>query len=280
VIKSVIRTLLHPLRRPISWAFQRGLVPGALRRLLPYRWALEPFTIYGDGWTCRWFPAEFDSVGRRIFWTGLRDWERETLPVMLQNISQAKCFIDVGANTGIYSVLGCTINPAVRVVAVEPTPRVCRALENNIAQNGYANRVTVLNIALADKEGEVDFHEAHDATMSSLAPKGYRGQTGKVIQVKCRTLDAVVAEMGLHPDFIKIDVEGFEGVVLSGAHEVLRTHRPRLVLEANPGDATGPVAAILGRYGYHFHLITDQGPQPRPELVPHPVYRNWLCLPD
>src|SRR5580698_771785 len=74
--------LLHPLRGPITWACQRGYLPSGVRRYLPWRWALEPFTVYGSGWQCRWFPTEFDSVGHRLFWSGLRKWEKETSPII------------------------------------------------------------------------------------------------------------------------------------------------------------------------------------------------------
>ena len=80
--------------------------------------------------------------------------------------------------------------------------------------------------------------------MGSLAVNGYHGQRGKVIQVKCRTLDSIVEEFNLEPDFIKIDVEGFEHIVLSGASQTLSKFRPRIVLEANPGDPAAEMTEI------------------------------------
>src|SRR5262249_36575291 len=112
-----------------------------------------------------------------------------------------------------------------------------------------------------------------------LAAEGYQGQRGEIVQVQCRTLDSIAEELNLEPDFLKIDVEGFEDAVLSGAHTVLRKSRPRIVLEANPGDPCDPVAAILEIHGYKVQSITGAGPKPRNALVPDEAYRNWLCLP-
>lgn len=274
-----LQRLLHPLRGPVSWACQRGLLPPEVRRFLPWRWVLEPFTIYGTGWQCRWFPTEFDSIGHILFWSGLRQWEKETAPVILDNIRRSRCFIDVGANCGIYTVLGCKVNPNVRVVAVEPVPKVYAALAHNVAQNGLDLRVTTLNVAFGNTNGTVSFHEAEDYTMGSLAVDGYHGRRGTVTQVECRTLDSIVEELNLEPDFVKIDVEGFEDVVLSGAERTLSAFRPRIVLEANPGDPGPAMTQILSKYGYGFQNITASGLEKRNEIIPVEEYHNWLCVP-
>ena len=279
ILKALARRALHPLRKPVTWGCQHGFLSTRVQRFLPWRWALEPFTIYGVGWTCQWAPTEFDAIGQRMFWSGLREWEKETAPVVLQNIARSRCFIDVGANCGFYTVAGCALNHRLHVVAVEPVPRTFGALQNNVARNDFASRVTTLNMALGDSDGTVPFHEADDATMSSLDTAGYWGQSGRVIEVACRTLDSVVEELGVEPDFMKIDVEGFEAAVLSGATRVLDRFRPRIVLEANPGDPADRVTEILSRHGYSFRLITNHGLEGRPAIVPDDQFRNWLCLP-
>ena len=270
---------LHPLRRPVTWACQHRLLSSRVRRLFPWRWAVEPFTIYGDGWKCQWYPAEFDDITHSIFWSGLHDYEKETIPVMLDQIRQARCFIDIGANCGIYIVLAATINPNVRIVAIEPVPKICAALTNNVRKNSLHGRVTILNVAVGNSEEIVDFHEAEDTRMGSLSVRGYQGQAGRLIRVQCRTLDSIVAELNIRPDFIKIDVEGFSDAVLSGASRLLETVRPRIVLEANPGDPCPRITKILTKYRYAMHLITDNGLKRHEQIIPSPKYRNWLCVP-
>ncbi len=279
-VKDRAIAFLHPLRGPVTWACQHGLLPSRVRRLLPWRWAaVEPFTIYGNGWKCRWYPAEFDDISHIMFWSGLHDYEKETIPIMLDQIRQARCFIDVGANCGIYTVLAGTINPNVQIVAIEAVPKICAALANNVRQNRLHDRVTILNAAVGNSEGIVDFHEAEDARMGSLSVRGYQGQAGSLIRVQCRTLDSIVTELNILPDFIKIDVEGFSDAVLSGASRLLATVRPRIVLEANPGDPCPRITKILTKHQYAMHLITDNGPERREQINPSPEYRNWLCLP-
>jgi FkbM family methyltransferase len=279
MLKAIARRILHPLRIPITWARQRGILSSQIGRLLPWRWPQEPFTIYGKGWNCRWNAAEFDAIGHRIFWSGLRECEKDAAPVIIENLKHSRCFVDVGANCGIYTVLGCAVNPQLRVVAVEPISRLSMALTNNIAQNGFTSRVTIINAALGESNGKVSFHESVDSTMSSFAIDGYQGQPGKIIQVECKTLDAIVEELQIAPDFLKIDVEGFEDIVLKGAREVLKRFRPRIVLEANPGDPADCMTEILSSYRYTFHNITDTDLRTAAQITPENDHRNWLCVP-
>lgn len=216
-----------------------------------------------------------------MFWSGLRQWEKETSPVILANIRSSSCFLDVGANCGIYTVLGCATNPNLNVVAVEPVPKVCAALAGNVAQNHFDSRVIILGVALADSDGTIFFNESEDSTMGSLALTGYRSQRGRgrVIRVKCRTLDSIVEELNITPDFIKIDVEGFAHLVLKGAKQVLERFRPRIVLEANPGDPGTEITRILVQHRYRFENITESGLQRRDAIIPMEANRNWLCTP-
>jgi hypothetical protein len=107
---------------------------------------------------------------------------------------------------------------------------------------------------------------------------GYAGQKGTVTQVQCRTLDSIVEELKIEPDFLKMDVEGFEHLVLSGGTGVLSRFHPRIVLEANPVDPTTAMTQILLQHGYEFHNITDKGLEKRSEITPVQAYRNWLCV--
>lgn len=278
-MKQTLIPLFRWLRGPVTWACQHGYLSPKIKNVLPWRWATEPFTIYVSGYHCRWLPTIFDDIARVIFWSGIHSWEKETSPIILEHVRRSRCFIDVGANCGIYTILAAITNPSLHVVAIEPVPKVCAALVGNIEQNQLGTRVTVLNVAAGNANGIVDFHEADNPTMASLDVRGYNGQAGRVIKAECRTLDSIVAELNIMPDFVKIDVEGFSDVVLDGATELLEKFHPRIVLEANLGDNGARMTEILRAHGYTYHLITDNGPKLRSAIVGVDRYRNWLCLP-
>jgi FkbM family methyltransferase len=125
------------------------------------------------------------------------------------------CFLDVGANIGSYTILAASVCRA-RAIAFEPDPDTARLLRRNIAINHISSLAAVREAALGGVNGQIAFTLGSD-TMNRVA-----GPDGKSVQVvPIRRLDDILdAET---PTLIKMDVEGFEEQVLSGASRVLKS---------------------------------------------------------
>ena len=129
------------------------------------------------------------------------------------------CF-DIGANYGnrtkVFLRLGA------RVLAVEPQPSCCRVLA---AEYGTSDRVTVVQVAVGECEGERNLMIADSHVLSSLSPEWIDSvsRSGRfegtrwcgVERVHLTTMDSLADRYGT-PQFVKIDVEGYEPRVLRG----------------------------------------------------------------
>jgi FkbM family methyltransferase len=117
-------------------------------------------------------------------------------------------FIDIGANIGAYTLIAAEQQQA-RVLAVEAHPGTFKHLGRNVARNGYRN-VHLICAAAGATEGHVRITDTPGSSTTHIT------QNGIGVDVPLRRMDALLAETGLSPDVVKIDVEGFELAVLKG----------------------------------------------------------------
>ncbi len=170
-------------------------------------------------------------------------------------------FFDVGANGGFYSSLcGSLYREESEVAAFEPTPDSYHWLE----MISLANRLNVrtVNVALSSQCGSAEFFLSEKSDASNSLNPNFKAKHKGSISVPCTTLDTYIEESGCVPDFLKIDTETHEESVLKGAENLLRTHRPILVMEAikkngvDYGERVSKYLDKIGGYRY-FHI----GPQ-------------------
>ena len=143
-------------------------------------------------------------------------------------------FVDVGAHIGNHTVY--MARSGAEVVAVEPHPETFRLLRANIARNGVAGSVRAINVACGAD------HSRGTATVPNKSNTGSATVTVGEGPIKVVTVDSLGAEA----DVLKIDVEGSEGAVLTGAVETLRSFRPAIICERHSGD----LDVILRPLGY------------------------------
>ena len=147
----------------------------------------------------------------------------------LRGLLQGKdLFVDIGANCGLYSLIAA--KAGVPVLAVEPNRLNYLRLKQNIDHNGFAN-IQPHALALSDKPGRAALYGGGEG--ASLL-RNWGGMTNTYAQeVEVDTLDNLLASRsGLGDILIKIDVEGHEPAVLSGARGLLaRAKAPTWIIE-------------------------------------------------
>lgn len=139
---------------------------------------------------------------------------------------QPKIILDVGANVGQFAVAAGKVFSSSTVYAFEPIPECFARLTR--AVSGMPS-VHVRNIALGAASGRIDFYVNRFSPSSSALRIGTAHQKAfphaveeKKINVGISTLDEVCAEITEGPILLKVDVQGYEEMVLRGAKRLLQ----------------------------------------------------------
>lgn len=204
---------------------------------------------------------ETSYVAKQLFWNGPENFEYT--PIFTQLIKRCSSFIDIGANTGYYSVLGAKANPSLVVHAFEPASGPFHFLETNVKINGLQQRVFIHALALSSEKGEVEFFEIKnpDDTFAAYNLSGVGGlkkthatQEHSIRKiVRAEALDDMQHTLKIDKfDLIKIDTEGTENLVLEGAAETIRNHKPIIICETLFNKIEGKLEQIMKRHGYLF----------------------------
>lgn len=202
-----------------------------------------------------------EGEAKDILLKGIYD-ELET-EVIKTYVKKGDYVLDIGAHIGYFCLLMAReVGESGRVYAFEPEPKNFKFLSKNIEINKYSN-VVLENLALSSTSGKVklflDKNNLGNMSFSSLniPQKSLSGY----IEVKSMALDEYVNKIGNKISFIKIDVQGAEGLVFSGAWQTLRRSKPVILIEFWPyglkNNGTDPMGllAMLHNLGYKFFVL-------------------------
>ena len=256
---------------------------------------LSPFAAMLDGTPVRSSYGNvclgFD-VRDRTHLLGVTGKYGERVSNEVEGLQPGDCFIDVGANCGVFTLFAAErVGPDGLVVAFEPCFATFAKLVRNVGLNALDN-VLPFNMALAD------------LTQPGLLDNGATGHSGRfaiakepveagerVMTLSISDFPGLLKLIGDRSITVKIDVEGFEYAVLQGLQPILALSQTRgAVVEVDDrnlgryganADAVfsllehhGFVRANPGDTGQHFdavfHRKSPAVPQPARSTVPRP----------
>ena len=266
---KVIRDALvsnRPTQNLIRSGSRAGVIPQRLYRRLPPLGAHAVTSPAGHSFT--YVADKSDMMASGVVWGNLKVWEATSLRVFSDLSRTSERFLDVGAYSGIYSLIACADGPG-EAIAFEPNPAIRPLLERNIRANGWDSRITVVPKGASDASGTARMTIPADTTAARVDEEG----TGPTIELT--TIDEVLG--GLRADIIKVDVEGLEARVLIGAHGTLARYKPSLILESLTERGFEEIRDVLKPHGYNRceHLAPD-GPVKTTRFVDMGAYANFL----
>ncbi len=172
-------------------------------------------------------------------------------------LAHMDCFVDVGANFGLYSLLAARVAPPdAAIVSIEANPYTYEVLRAHLELNGASGRAAAMNLAATEASGQhVRFLAEPGLAGNPCARISTAGDVGVIVATVA--LDDVDALRQSTRCLIKIDVEGAELGVLRGGRRTLSCDSaPILLLAVHPallrefGASPEGVYQELARAGY------------------------------
>ena len=179
-------------------------------------------------------------------------WEPYAQRIFSNLVQAGDCVYDLGANTGIHSMHFCRLSGSNGAVyAFEPIDYNLAEIEIVKAANGLST-LEIMPVAVGAENTTASFTIANHYKGGSLNPNTLGG---RMLEVPVTTLDTVVAGGARLPDFIKVDIEGGEGMAMEGMRGVIAQSHPSFYIELHSPEQDLHVARVLQECGYETYRV-------------------------
>jgi len=215
-----------------------------------------------------------DYVGRSLYFFG--DLDPKLSWLCRAVLRPGDTVLDIGGNYGLITMQTARLVGANgRVHAFEPQPDLAELIGSSAKRNGYS-QVTVHNLGLSSSDADVTMTiPLHNRGMASVNPDGL---TGRTIAIHLKNGTSYLRSLGLPKvRFIKVDVEGHEAEVFSGARAWLEEAQPETIVFENAEESQSfwehPGVQVLAKLDYDFFGIPRVKLRMRLEPIPRDVPR-------
>ncbi len=183
------------------------------------------------------FDFDLGKMIKRMYYNA---YEIEVIDIMKKHLKPGDVFIDAGANVGYLSAVAAgLVGTSGQVHSFEPMPRYCGYI-NEIAELNPSYNIIVNNCALGDKNGHTTMYTHKGNIGGSSIVQGLipEEQQDKTITIDiCRLDDYLRQRVVTNVSMIKIDTEGYELPIMTGAIRYLEANRdnlPMIICEVSP----------------------------------------------
>ncbi|MBN2325671.1 MAG: FkbM family methyltransferase [Candidatus Omnitrophica bacterium] len=165
--------------------------------------------------------------------------------------------VEIGANIGVTATaIAEAIEEAGHMYAFEPVRNNYTSLLGNLSRNRVDN-VSAYNLAVSNQSGRIAFYK-REGGASGVAP----AMGGEKIWVEAISIsEFIIEEQISRIDFLNLDCEGSELLVLQGAQSILEKQAPQILCEIHHeflrelGQSADEVVRYLSDLGYYLRLL-------------------------
>ena len=143
-------------------------------------------------------------------------------------------FWDIGSNIGLYSIYAAVNFKNIEVISFEPSTSNLRILSRNISINNLENKIKIFQLPLGFYKNKfLDFHErkfnegeSHNSLNENIDFEGKKINPTNKYKIFSTNIDQIIEDKILEiPDYIKIDVDGIEHLILKGGLKLLKNQK-------------------------------------------------------
>lgn len=211
-------------------------------------------------------PASLDAITTYVILEQEKWFEKETT-FLARWLRRGMKAIDVGANLGVYSLpIARLVGPDGEVFSYEPASETRRMLNLSKKKN-RANNLHVIATALSDGEREGHLTLGMSSELNTLGGSG----PGENVQISSLDAEDRTRNWGTI-DFLKIDAEGEEERILSGAGAFFTHQSPLVMFEVKAGDR--PNENLRNAFiaeGFGIYRLLGHAPVLVPVAIDEPV---------
>jgi FkbM family methyltransferase len=190
-----------------------------------------------------------------------KDREPDFVKLLKLEVTPGMTIFEIGTNVGYYTFIMARLLHNEGVIhAIEPHPNSYKYLVKNISINNYQKLIIPHNFAIGDTDDMADFYI--DSSIPNLSSSIYR-KSCKKINIRYYTLDSFISEFG-YPNFIKMDIEGFEVEVLSKIDSLQKSFPLKILFETHPAAYNNKrdMKKLLYRlidFGFNIKYVVSAG---------------------
>jgi FkbM family methyltransferase len=161
-----------------------------------------------------------------------RVYEYHIINQLKEIINRSYFIVDVGANIGCHTISYGMFNSDAKIWAFEPQKKLFEILERNVERNSLKD-VKLFNCGVGHVSMELELDPVE--TMDEDPMRGGYNKAGLGIGKGGEKMNIVTIDSLDLPglDYMKIDVEGAEGLVIMGARETIKKYKPVIFFEHN-----------------------------------------------
>jgi FkbM family methyltransferase len=195
-------------------------------------------------------------------------WEKISIQIWKNLAEKSNFILDIGANTGIYSLIAYSVNTSAKIIAFEPVKRTYVLTKKNFELNQSVN-ISLITKAVSNVNGNAVFYDVPTLSQysASLNEKMLESTNDRIqYEVETIRIDSMPEVINNKIDLIKLDVEMHEPEVLEGMIGLIERDKPTILIEILNEEIASKVESLIKDFGYIYFSIDEEN---RPERIEH-----------